>query len=355
MIDREEYIRKYKSQAKNVLEHEELPMVSEILDYTNNGKVSKNLQHVFDFFDDKEEFTDLVTRKNLSFSEQESSEFIDTVIAANITDISRSGLIYKMLMACGDNLRILGDKDCGSKGRELTLPIDEETFNYEVRNSYVDLGEIEEMVLAMLQTGDKVGNGLLMFDSYQDFIDTINLCELKDGDTIHVRTPMTCVHHLRRGCCPVCAGKLPEKTQNIGAFATLMITEVATQNALSSMNKGTKVNVNNLLTKSAKDVKTINDYYEWAENILGQLKGDKVQRRFFEIALLGRLFVDKKSKKIRVSSLSSPNSSNYFGEFIYRPNRSNYAKLIRQGTFMDDSLKAQIAINEYAKSIFRGL
>lgn len=82
------------------------------------------------------------------------------------------------------------------------------------------------------------------------------------------------------------------------------------------------------------------------------MKGDKVQRRFFEIALLGRLFVDKKNKKIRVSSLSSPNSENYFGEFIYRPTKSNYSKLIKQGSFQDNSLKGQIAINEYKKGIF---
>lgn len=261
MIDREEYMKTCREQAKNVLEHEELPMVTEILEFTNKEKVSKNLQHVFDFFDDEEEFSELVNRKDLSFSEKESQEFIDTVIAANITDISRSGLIYKMLMACGDNLRILGNKDCNSKGREMTLPIDEETFNYEIRNSYVNLGDIDEMVLLMLDTDSKVGNGLMMFDDYKDFLETTQMCGLKDGDKIHVRTPMTCVHHTRRGCCPVCAGKLPENTQNIGAFATLMITEVATQNALSSMNKGTKENVNTLLTKKSDGVKTIKDYY----------------------------------------------------------------------------------------------
>lgn len=352
MIDREEYMRNCREQAKNVIKEEKLPMVSEILDYTNNNKISKNLKHVFDFFDDKEEFSELVMRKNVSFTEEESKDFIDTVIAANITDISQSGLIYKMLMACGDNLRILGDKDCGSKGREITLPVSEEDFLYEIRNSYVNLGDVEDAISLMLTTNEKVGDGLIMFDDYNDFLETLEVCGLQDGDKIYVHTPMTCTHHTRRGCCPVCAGKLPKNTQNIGAFATLMITEVATQNALSSMNKGTKDNVNTLLTKSSAGIKTLKDYYAWSEKILKELKGDKVQRRFFEIALLGRLFVDNKTKKVRVSSLSSPNSENYFGEFIYRPNRSTYSKLIRQGSFIDNSLKGQIAINEYKKGIF---
>lgn len=332
MIDREEYMKEYNEKAANVLSQEKLPGTYDILRYVNENKTSTKLKRVFDFFDDEEEFKELVTRNTLSFSEEESKDFIDTVIAANVTDISKSGSIYKMLMACGDNYRIVGE-NCGSKGREIQLPLNEEEFVYNVKNSYCYLGDDPK--------------DLLLFDDYEKF------CIATKGlETMHVRTPMTCKHHTRRGCCPICAGQIPADTQNVGAFATLMITEVATQNALSSMNKGKKSNVNELLTKPANGIKSLKEYYKWADEILDELQGDAVERRFYEIALLGRLFVNKKDKKVRVSSLMNPASNNYLGEFIYKPKEKTYRDMITKENFMDNSLKAQIALNSYKRGIF---
>lgn len=336
MIDRDEYIKEYKKLTDDIIYNEKLPMVTSILDYANKGKADKKLQHVFDFFDDEEEFSNLVKRKTAQFSQEDSDEFIASVISANISDISEAGSIYKKLMATGDTYRICG-KDCGSVGREVELPIDEEYFNYNIKNFFITV-----------ERGDK---DFMAFYSYDEFVQCMKELEV---NKIWIRTPMTCKHRYKHGVCKWCAGELPEGVQNIGVFSTLMITEVATQTALSSMNKGVKENPNELLTKRF-DIKepTLKDFYEWAEKILEDLTSDRVERRYFEIALMGRLHYkkDKETGKeeIKVAFLEHPNTDNYFGEFIYRPTKSNMSKILKVREFNDESLKTQIAFNTYKK------
>lgn len=329
--DRDEYTKRYHDSAEGTIYNENLPLAGEILDYAIKGKTSDSLQHVFDFFGDEEEIKELTTRKSIAFSEEESDKFIDSVIAANVQEISQAGLLYKKLMACGDTFRVRG-KDCRSHGREMKVAdIDELEFKYSVKNSNI--------------TVEKGDTDYMVFYDYEDFINTMK--EL-DVDTIWVRNPMSCHNIKRRGCCPICAGEVPNEVQNIGAFSTLMITEVSTQDALSSMNKGKKENINTVLGTKAEKIKTMKDYLEWANEILENLKGDLVERRYYEIALLGRLHVE--DGKIRVSSLSNPNTKNYLGEFIYRPKEVSYRNLISAGEFHDESLKAQIAINSFRQS-----
>lgn len=329
-IDREDYIKEYREMAEDVIEKEQLPFTSDVLAFALNGEKSDRLNHMIEFFDNEEELREQTTRKSLIFTSDESSNFIDSVIAANISDISESGTIYKQLQACGDSFRIRGHKDCGSKGRPVQLPITETEFLYKIRNSYIYINDPED---------------LMLFDSYDEF------CKATVGESkIYVRSPLTCKHATKKGCCPICAGELPEGIQNLGAFATLMITEVATQNALSSMNKGKKKNVNTLLTQSAGSIKTIEDFYNWCEGILNELEGDKVERRYYEIAMLGRFNLE--NGKIRVSSLANPDSKNYFGEFIYRPKEKSFRNIVANSPFIDDSLKGQIALNSYSRSNF---
>lgn len=331
-VNRKEYIEKYNALAKEVIFKEKLPMLSDVINFAVDGTKSKNLQHVFDFFGDEEELKELTSRTKRVFNEDQSKDFIASVIAANITDISESGSIYKMLQATGDSYRIRG-VDCCSEGRHIDLPIDEDEFKYSVRNSNVVLDPSKPKEYTI-------------FHDYDEFVKaTQGLTE------IHVRNPETCKLHTKHSCCPVCAGELPDGVQNIGAFATLMITEVATQNALSSMNKGRKDNVNKLLTTPAGNIKTLEEYYKWADDILDRLKSDKVERRYYEIALLGRLHVSN-DNKIRVSTLQNPATSNLLGEFIYRPRETSFRKMVTEGTFYDDSLKVQIAFNDYNKGIF---
>lgn len=340
-IDRKKYIKKYKTLAEDVIYKEQLPFASDILNFAIEDKVSPRLQHLFDFFDNREELSKLVRRESLNFSEEEGTEFINTVISANVSDIRTAGSLYKQLQATGDDLRIRGEigkssEDCGSKGRKIELPIEEDEFLYSIRNSWVRFNEDED---------------LQVFYNYNDFMKAA-----KGHDSVFVKTPMTCKHAKKRGVCPTCAGQIPPNTQNIGAFSTLMVTEFATQSALSSMNKGSKDNVNTLLIKSARDINTWEEFFEWSEDILQSLKGKDVERRFYEIVLLGRARADTSSKeknRVNVSPLSAPKTDNYFGKFIYRPRETTFRELVSQEEpFEDTSLKLQIGLNDFRKGLY---
>lgn len=327
--ERDAYIADYKKKATNTITEEHLPFVSDIMDFALKGKTDSRLQRVFDFFGDEEDIKEQTSRKNMFLTSEQSQKFIDSVIAANITDISQSGTLYKMLQASGDTYRIRS-KNCESKGRKIELPIDEISFEYEIKNCNVYFDD---------------PSYLMMFEDFSEFK------KASAGEEfVYVRSPMTCKKLKQHGCCEVCAGKLPDGAQNIGAFSTLMITEFATQAALSSMNKGKKQNVNTILTSSGAGINTLKKYFEWTSEILEDLRGADVQRRFYEIALLGRLHIEK-GGKIRVSSLANPNSENYFGEFIYRPKEKTFKKMIEAGSFFDDSLKTQIAFNNYKRGL----
>ena len=61
---------------------------------------------------------------------------------------------------------------------------------------------------------------------------------------IHIRTPLTCNHvKENHSICRKCVGLVPDNVKSIGTFTTLMVTESATQSALSSMNKGREENI----------------------------------------------------------------------------------------------------------------
>lgn len=335
-INRKEYIKEYKDMASDLIFKEKLPLVDDIVEFAVNNKTNDKLQHVFDFFGDEEELRNLVTRDSVKFTPEQSNEFISSVIAANVSDISESGLIYKQLQATGDTYRIRG-RDCKSNGRKIDLPITEDEFIYNVRNCYF--------------TMKKGSTDYQLSSDFEEF--KIKTADVKE---IWVRSPMACKNHTKHGCCPICAGELPDGVQNIGSFATLMITEVATQAALSSMNKGRKANVNFLLTQKAvdeegKSITNRKDFYKWCEGVLDELQGVAVERRFYEIALLGRLHILDKDK-VKVASLANPNSDNLFGEFIYRPKETTFKNMLNKGEFHDNSLKTQIALNNYRKGLF---
>ena len=230
VVDRAKYIKQYNDMAEDVIFDEKLPFATDIMDFAVDGKTSDRLKRVFDFFGDEEEIKEFTSRENVQFTEEDSDKFLSSVISANVTDISQSGSIYKKLMATGDTFRIKGS-DCHSSGVKIELPVSEEEFVYRIKDSYITIEE-----------GD---TDYLMFFDYDEFCKET---ERLNAKAIWVRTPMNCKNHTKHGCCQICAGNLPDGVQNIGAFSTLMITEVATQNALSSMNKGRKENVNTLLT-----------------------------------------------------------------------------------------------------------
>lgn len=328
---RDEYMDKCYQMAANTFANEKLPFVTDVMNFALNNEKSPRLQRVFDFFGDEEEIKSMVSCPSAFMDSAASAKFIEKVISANITDITQSGLLYKQLQALGDSYRITID-DCGSHGAEIPLPIDEETFDYRVKDC-----------LASFDENDK--DAYVYYTSYEEFAK-----EAKGHQSVFVRTPNSCHKRHNGSCCKACAGKVPEGTQNLGAFATLMITEFATQAALSSMNKGKKENVNHLLAKSGAGITTEKQFDEWAEGILNALQGGSVERRFYEIALIGRMNV-LDDGKVKVSSIRGPESDNYLGEFIFRPKEKTFKKMVKASSFFDDSLKAQIAMNQYKSGL----
>ena len=80
-----------------------------------------------------------------------------------------------------------------------------------------------------------------------------NYKDIPKKGAIHVRTFLDCKHGDTRHFCKKCAGLFRRSydtsftPRNIGAYATYMITEKATQASLDSMNKGTAKKPNVLL------------------------------------------------------------------------------------------------------------
>lgn len=280
------------------------------------------------------DLTKSINRRLCNYSEEESNTFMESVIAANVTDITESGYFYKKLASSTDMMTIDID-DCKSKGEEIMLTEDvvgktdeefETFFKYKIRNHWVT--ELDKYV--------------------EDFKDIKKL----KGKKIHVRSFLTCKRGIR--CfCKKCAGLFRRSYQSeftpryIGIYSTLMITEHATQASLDSMNKGREEKINKVLEimdddmkKKIKDIdaakvkiKEIIDYIGWVG----------VESRFYEVALLSRWrnnsFVSLKS--------SIHKQPDILGAFIFSPNKSTLIKLLNAGEFEADSMKTRIAFDEY--------
>lgn len=320
-IPRKNYMQEYRNMASDLHKREKLPQASDILKYVCEGKTSSKLKNIFEHYDNEEAFAERVNNKKHVYTSEKSEEFIRSVLSANVADIRKAGTMYKELMQNQDQYRVI-DNDCGDMGEEVSLPIDEDTFNYRIKDMNC-------------HNGDGI---LRVYDKYSDF------CKDYDGkDKMYVRTPTSCNHVHEGGVCAICAGRLPNQTKNVGAFATLAITERATQAALSSMNKKSGENINELLTTQT-NVKTWEEFLEFEKDILEKLQNDQVQRRYYEIVLLSRITFDE-GEKLHVNSLV--HDSGVLGTCVFRTNDKNVTKLMQTEQFEDNSLKTQIMFNRY--------
>ena len=328
-LKRDEYFEKNQELSQNLWEKEDLPTVADICDVMK-GKESKKLNKIFDFFDNRENFLELANRKDNNYDEEESSTHITTVKSSNSTEISESGYFYKLLMASADDFLLdPNTNNCKSEGVEYNLnSLTEKDYNYRVKFMYIN--EIKDFTRM----------------NYEDFM---NFIKDKDIQSIHVRTPLTCKCIKNRCLCKKCAGILPSGITNIGTFITLMVTESATQSALSSMNKGVTENVNKLLERKYEGIYDWEEIKKWMEEIVSSIQNDQVSARFYEIALLSRVREDKKGPFVASLKNSINHSDNLFGSYIFRPNLKNFERMVRKGHFEDNSLKLQIAMNNFKK------
>ena len=361
-LPRDKYFEKNQELAKNLWANENCPTVYDIAQFVD-GEENENINNIFNFFDNKEEFDNMVSRKGANYNEDESSSFIRKVIASNTREIAESGYFYKLLMASADNYLIKED-DCHGQGVEFNLEgLTEEDFNYRIKSMYVnelgnyvtcDFKQFKEIINSKLNDNDN-DNGSSSIDNNDDesknipTIETVNE-EGEKGIFIHVRTPMTCSHVHNRGVCRKCAGLLPSnRIENVGAFTTLMVTEHVTQSALSSMNKGMKQNINTILALRYDGPYQYEPIFEWMNQIVASLENDKVQARFYEMALLSRLHKDESGPFVSSLKGSIIHSGNIFGSYIFNPTNRNFEKMVKRKMFNDDSLKLKIAMNNYRK------
>lgn len=322
-LTRDAYFEKNQELGSMLWEKQSIPTVFDIADFLS-GNENERMESIFEFFDNRDEFLKMATRTNSTYDQEESESFIRKVMSANSEDISKAGYFYKLLMASADDFNIV-ENNCGEIGVKWNVDeITEETYNYRIKSMFVDA----------------IGN-YCNFD-FEEFL------SLVDGfKTINVRTPLSCKHANNHAVCKRCAGDLPDNTSNVGTFTTLMVTEHATQSALSSMNKGLKENINDLLALRYEGPYQWESIAEWIGEVVEMLINDKVQARFYEIALLSRVREDEYGPFVSSLKGSINHSKNLFGSYIFTPNHKNFEKIIRNGSFNDNSLKLKIAINEY--------
>lgn len=325
-LTREEYFEKNQELSKD-LWGAEIPTVGDIANFMK-GQTNEKLEGIFEFFDNREDFLKMANRVDNNYEQDESSTFIRKVMSANNDDISRAGYFYKLLMASADDFTIK-DKDCNSDGVCYDVSeITEDIFDYRIK--FMQVKEFKNFVRI----------------DYDDFIKWCNENQITE---IHVRTPMDCNLFKEHKVCKKCAGAVPG-ISNIGIFTTLMVTEHATQSALSSMNKGRKDNINDVLTLKYDGGRNWDDIVLWITSVVNQLENKNVSARFYEIALLSRVREDEDGPFVSTLKSSIDHSKNLFGAYIFNPSNKNFKKIVKAQSFEDNSLKLQIAINSYKRS-----
>lgn len=320
-LSREEYIEKYHRLGEAMFMNCVTPTVADFANafIDKDEKALKKIETITSYTGNGADIKKSVERRNGNYSDAESKKYMKSVIAANVTDITESGYFYKKLISSCDDMTIEID-DCGSEGEEMTLPIDEDTFDYKVRNRWVM--ELNKYV-----------------EDYEDIPKT---------GTIHVRTFLTCKHGIRHFC-KKCAGLFRRSfdteftPDNIGIYSTLMITEHATQASLDSMNNGTAEKVNVTLEQHLDGITDIEEAKMKIRDIINVIGNVGVESRFYEVALLSR-WRDGKFSTLQTSFLKQPD---VLGAFIYKSNNTTFNKLLLANEFEANSMKSKIAFDKY--------
>ncbi|MGM0197374.1 hypothetical protein [Enterococcus sp. AZ180] len=355
-LDRSEFMDVFNEIGENMWDTLSMPTALDFIKYAKASKekgedagreASPKIKALFDFgAGSKIEASALKDREY--YDQKESSKHMESVIAANSSDISESGYFYKKLMAASDDIRIISE-DCGSEGiKTLMSNIDEEMYNYKVRFSYVE----------------EIGAFAVM--KYKEFMEILkdaakekSLDDLNDDGipvSISVRKPRMCNHMKEnRKLCDKCAGVIMRAKdsyfipKNFGIHMTLLVTEHATQASLDSMNKGVAVNANKLIENAfPKKLMTWEEIIEFIEEKVDMLQGTGVQARFYELAFLTRVFSNA-DNLYRVAALKNVMrmSSDLFGIYIKEPSMKNFLRIVDKAEFEGDSIKTQIAFDKY--------
>lgn len=318
---REQYIDRYHKLGSQMFNKCVIPTVADFANaFVDDDKASMaKIERITAYTGNHSSIVESARRREANYSEAESKKYMQSVIAANVTDITESGYFYKKLASSCDDMTIEID-DCGSEGEEITLPVDETTFKYMICHRWVE--ELNKYV-----------------EDYD---------ELPKEGTIHIRTFLSCKHGIRHFC-KKCAGIFRRSydteftPKNIGIYSTLMITEHATQASLDSMNKGTSEKVNVTLEQKIEGISNIDEAKARIKDIINDIGFVGVESRFYEVALLSR-WRNNKFAPLQTSFLRQDDA---LGAFIYKSNTTTFTKLLLAGTFEANSMKSKIAFDKY--------
>lgn len=325
-LSRNEYFQKNQELSKNLWERENVPTVFDIAEFIS-GEHNIKMNKIFDFFDNKEEFIKMTNRTDSKYDQEESTNFIRKVMSSNNTEIAKAGYFYKLLMASADDF-IIDKEDCKTNNFTIYVlnSLTEEIYNYRIKSMFA-----------------------VELDSYCDYDYKIFIQNMKKNnfEYISIRTPLNCENAINHKICKKCSGILPKGIINVGTFTTLMVTEHSTQSALSSMNKGLKEDINDILSLKYDGAYDWEQIKLWIGIIVNDLINEEVQSRFYEIALISRVCIDKQGPFVSSLKGSINHSKNLFGSYIFKPNYKNFEKIVKQKEFVDNSLKLKIAMNDY--------
>ena len=326
-LSRKEYFKRYRELGGAMFEHCTIPTVYDFADafLNKNENAMDKIKSITDYTKNHDDIVNSVNRRHNLYSDQESEKFLNQVIAANVTDITDSGFFYKKLISSCDGM-VIDANDCKSKGVEMELPIDEDTFNFRVRNHWV-----------------------MELDKYVE-----NYKDIPKKGTIHVRTFLDCKHGDTRHFCKKCAGLFRRSydtsftPRNIGAYATYMITEKATQASLDSMNKGTAKKPNVLIEESIPGkFNSIDDAKQIITSKVDGMRHD-IESRFYEIAFISRFRFNGDKYTFVSLQHSSSKQEDVLGAYIAQPkNSQHFKKLLLSGSFEANSTRTSIAFDKY--------
>ncbi len=323
-LGRADYVQTNQDLGEDLWERERVPTVADIAQFMS-GEQNEKMDAIFRFLENKDDFMKMATRTQHLYGQDESSAYIAKVMSANNDDISQAGYFYFLLMASADDF-LVQENDCKSQGVLWKKEdITEEAYNYRIRFMYINEAKL------YMRYG---------YERFRSWMDE------KGYDEIHVRTPLTCACAKNHGVCKRCAGALPN-TKNAGLFTTLMVTESATQGALSSMNKGKKENINKIIQRGYGGGPSWEEISAWVSDMVEELKNPNVAARFYEIAFLSRVRKVKDHFVVAGLKGSINYSDNLFGQYIFQRTNKAFKRMIDAGSFEDGSLKLQIAVNDF--------
>lgn len=328
---RSEQIEMFHKLSDSLWMNEDVPTAADLINFDDSTKT--RIEELTDA-DTAETISKQLQTKITQYSNDHSVKFITKVMSANSTDIAEAGVFYKNLMASSDDLLITDATDVTpTKMRvEEVIANGEGWYNFNVKGCTTSIAGIAPTPITM---------------SFEEF------SQLNPDIEIAVYSPINDIHRLltERKLSKICCGNIPNNIKRIGLYSTLMITERATQSALSNMNKDKLNKENFILDHSCNGEYTEKEIVTWVKEITDMLSNSPVSRRFYEIALLSRVRPHETHPDrfiIKTMQTSINHSGNLFGFFLFKHNESTLKKMINAKRFNDNSFKAGVAMDVYS-------